>query len=152
MHPVYRKALGGTVMGCGLVLGAMLAQAELAPAVYKQMQDQAPEVLRILAHSVDISEVTRAYGSPGTKISGTKITTNVQIRALVEGVGRTATALKSGDIITVRYTVITYEPGPPPPGPHSAPILKPGEKARAFLKKEGDAYVLAALGESLLRE
>jgi hypothetical protein len=95
-------------------------RAELPPSAYEKMQSDAPEVLRI--------QVLRVTQQPGSDAS----TTNVSMLAQVIKVGRTATKLKPGDMITVNYKLVSHPAGWV--GPGEVPVLKENAESVAYLK------------------
>jgi hypothetical protein len=97
-----------------------LVRAELPPSAYEKMQSDAPEVLRI--------QVLRVTEQPGSDAS----TKDVSMLAQVLKVGRSASKLKSGDMITVNYKVVTHPPGWV--GPGEVPILEENKETVAYLK------------------
>lgn len=92
----------------------------LPPSAYIQMQRDAPEVLRI-----NVIRVTRDAKS----LSAAEIT----IVAEVLRVGKTATGLDSGDLITISYTVT--DRGANWTGPAEIPILEEGTETIAYMRQ-----------------
>jgi hypothetical protein len=80
--------------------------------------------------------------SQGTTGTHTAVTAEAQ----VQKVERTATNLKEGDTIQIKYT--HFRPKEPTPGPSEAPILKEGQTCPAFLRQlfGATSYMPAAGG------
>lgn len=95
-------------------------RAELPPSAYEKMQSDAPEVLRI--------QVLRVTQQPDSDAS----TTDVSVLAQIVKVGRSATKLKPGDMITVNYKVVSHPAGWV--GPGEVPVLKENAESVAYLK------------------
>jgi hypothetical protein len=114
------------------------AFAELPPHVYRDMQARSPERLTIKVKSVKAEE----RDEPERKL------TAVTAEAEVTAVERTASQLKPGQLIRIRYTHSDYKQ--PIAGPSQVPILREGETYPAFLSKNKDAdtYAPAAGGYS----
>jgi hypothetical protein len=112
------------LIACLFALFAALStpalRAELPPSAYEKMQSDAPEVLRI--------QVLRVTEQPGSDAA----TTNVSMLAQVVKVGRTATKLKPGDMITVNYQLVSHPAGWV--GPGEVPVLKENAESVAYLK------------------
>ena len=117
------------------------ASAELPPAVYRQRQAAAPEVLVIKVQSVITREMERADH---------KLISNT-VEALVEHVARTARDVKRGSLIRIFYTQRRYNQ--PVAGPSDVPTLKEGEVRPAFLSwdKETEVFSPAAGGFSFTK-
>ena len=114
------------------------AFAELPPYVYRDMQAKSPERLTIKVKSVKTEE----RDEPERKLVA------VTAEAEVVAVERTASELKPGQTIRIRYTHSEYKE--PMAGPSQVPILREGQTRPAFLtkNKEGDTYAPAAGGYS----
>lgn len=108
------------------------ALAELPPSAYEAMQAEAPEHLQIHVLRVDIE--------PGKKESAQ----DVLIMVTVEKVLRTASGLKTGDLINVAYTLEDRPAGWV--GPGQVPILTQGDNRVAYLRKleKPETYAPAA--------
>ena len=119
-------------------LSASAFAVELPPYVYRDMQAKSPERLTIKVKSVKTEE----RDEPARKL------TAVTVEAEVTQVERTASELKPGQTIRIRYTHTEYKE--PMAGPSEVPILREGETYPAFLNKnkEGDTYAPAAGGYS----
>ncbi len=135
------KGLRGKFLLTAAALVCLSASAfavELPPYVYKDMQAKSPERLTIKVKSVKREE----RDEPERKLVA------VTAEAEVTGVERTASGLKTGQTIRVRYTHTEYKQ--PVAGPSQVPILREGETYPAFLSKnkEGGAYSPAAGGYS----
>lgn len=118
-----------------LLLLATPARAELPPDAYRAMQQQAPEVLRIVVHSVDTS-ICWFWLCSGR---------DVVVQAEVKAVERTAGATKAGDRIEIRYRHVPLDGRS---GPRPIRIVREGEAIPAFLSREGDHFEPAARGAS----
>ncbi len=121
-----------------LVCLSASAFAELPPYVYRDMQAKSPERLTVKVKSVKTVE----RDEPERKL------VDVTVEAEVTAVERTASELKAGQTIRIRYTHTDYKQ--PMAGPSQVPILREGETYPAFLgkNKEGDTYAPAAGGYS----
>lgn len=97
--------------------------AEMSPAVYKKMQEESPESLRIKVLSVR----TSASRKPNRTV------TSVAVRARVLSAERTASNIKTGSVILVEYTHTAYDQ--PMAGPSQVPVLSEGKVYPAFLRK-----------------
>lgn len=102
------------------VFTAPLLRAELPPSAYEKMQSAAPEVLRI--------QVLRVTEQPDSDAS----TKDVSMLAQVLKVGRSASKLKPGDMITVNYKVASHSAGWV--GPGEVPILEENKESVAYLE------------------
>ena len=130
---------GQFLLAAALTIGVSAsALAELPPYVYRDMQAKSPERLTIKVKSVKTEE----RDEPERKLI------SVTAEAEVTAVERTASQLKPGRAIRIRYTRSDYKQ--PIAGPSQVPILREGETYPAFLSKnkEGDAYAPAAGGYS----
>src|SRR3712207_947968 len=112
--------------------------AELPPTIYRDMQAKSPERLTIKVRTVKTEE----------RDESERKLVAVAAEAEVVGVERTATELKPGQTIRIRYTRTDYKQ--PIAGPSQVPVLREGQTCPAFLRKdkEGDAYAPAAGGYS----
>ena len=131
---------GGSVLCAAALLVCLSAsvRAELPPEVYRDMQAKSPERLKIRVKSVKTEERDEAE----------RKLISVTAEAEVLEVGRTASELKPGQTIRIRYTHTEYKQ--PIAGPSQVPVLREGETYPAFLgkNKEGDTYSPAAGGYS----
>jgi hypothetical protein len=135
----WSSGIGKLLLACGaLVCLSASVFAELPPYVYRDMQAKAPERLTIKVKSVKTEE----RDEPGRKLIA------VTAEAEVVAVERTATELKPGRTISIRYTHTDYKQ--PIAGPSQVPVLREGETRPAFLRKHKDAetYAPAAGGYS----
>ncbi len=122
-----------------IALPALLVdvRAELPPTVYRDLQQKAPEVLRIRTDEV-ISK--QAAISDDRNWSET-------VHATVIEVVRTSSGVKVGDKITVSYPRMVPAEGQV--GPSPPPQLKTGAEYTAFLAKSDDGkFSLSARGMS----
>ncbi|HZS06548.1 MAG TPA: hypothetical protein VFD58_17050 [Blastocatellia bacterium] len=106
--------------------------AELPPYAYQQMQKAAPEYLEI-----EVRSVRTGRASDGIE---------VEVEAAVTGVRRSASHLRQGAVIRIRYVHDTRHligPGP-------IPVLEKGKKYPAFLRRDPKEKVWrpAAMGRS----
>ena len=127
-----------------MLVSAILAgtgRGELPPWVYKERQDKAPEALVIKVRSATRTEKVEKEGK----------TIDWKIEAEVEKVERSATRLKPGAVIEIRYVQRTYFQ--PMVGPSEIPALREGERCPAYLDggKEGRVYAPAAGGYSFTK-
>ena len=113
-----------------LFLGSLPAIAELAPPAYLALQAKAPEVIEI-----HVDKVKRGlWISPGEVVTAT-----------VKKVSKTASKLKVGDVIKIRYRHVKLKGA----GPSPIPLLTKNETYPAWLRKnEGGHYEPAARGYS----
>ena len=121
-----------------LVCLSASVRAELPPYVYRDMQAKSPERLTIKVRSVKTEERDEAE----------RKLVAVTAEAEVVAVERTASQLKPGQTIRIRYTRADHKQ--PIAGPSQVPILREGETYPAFLgkNKDGDTYAPAAGGYS----
>ncbi|MBV9470113.1 MAG: hypothetical protein JOZ57_12830 [Abitibacteriaceae bacterium] len=100
-----------------LLLPSFPAHAELPPDAYRHMQNAAPEFIYIQVLAVNTRNVPHGQ--------------NVDLKARVVVVKRTATRLRAGHIIHIDYfhrTTLLIGPGP-------VPLLETGKQYPAFLEK-----------------
>lgn len=117
--------------------------AEIEPKYYREWQAKAPEVLQIRVDEVH-PVVTSERLLTGDDML---IRTRVDAEATVEAVKRSASGLRPGDKIHIRYVSTRAEP--PMPGPRPIPVLKPGKSYPAFLLGVSKGlYAPAAKGAS----
>ena len=117
-------------------IAASVASAELPPSAYKERQEKAPEALVIRVRSVSKRETN---DEKWRQIDFT-------IEAEVQKVEHSATKLKPGTIIQIRYSQHQYRE--PIAGPSEVPALKEGQVCPAYLSGDGKAYSPAAGGYS----
>ena len=114
-----------------VVLFVPASQAEMSPAVYKQMQKNAPEFLEI--------EVLSA------KTTAAADEMMVDVDARVTRVTRSKSGLKVGNVIHISYSRRTKLLA----GPSPAPLLEKNKKYPAFLARPHEtSYEPAAGGKS----
>lgn len=106
------------------VVCPLLLRAELPPSAYETMQKAATDLLTIEVLRVEIEP----GDAPGRQ--------NVHVMALVNGVTRSASSVKEGDLINMIYTVTDREKGWT--GPGEIPILEERAKTMAYLVKDTD--------------
>ena len=114
-----------TIRCLTLLVSISVLCAELPPSAYEKMQSAAPEVLRVHVLRVDVEP---------TKDASTK---EVTMLAAALKVGRSKTKIKEGDMITVKYSVTTRQPGWA--GPGEVPILKQDTETVAYLAPAGES-------------
>jgi hypothetical protein len=121
-----------------LVFTCRASFAELSPAYYKQLQQQAPESLIIKVLSVKTVETSE----PQRKKFA------VTVEAQVEKVERSNSGLKRGSAIHIGY--VHFRDELPTAGASEVPILKKGQVYPAYLtkNKNGEVYAPAAGGLS----
>ena len=102
-------------------------QAEMPPSAYLSFQHDAPEALEV--------EITAVEQS--TAETKEAIITSVVLAAKVLNVKRTATKLKPGAIITIKYEHRESKM-PGWAGPSAVPILVKGDKYPAYLTQTGE--------------
>jgi hypothetical protein len=131
------------------------ASAEMPAAVYRRMQDTAPEMLDIKVLSVDRNFKGREVEEKNKRKARVE-TTSVVMTVRVETVSRTATGLKSGSIITINYQRKVHyhqvqDKYLPSPGAHLPATLNVGDTMKAYLRQTSDrTYSIAAEGESFI--
>jgi hypothetical protein len=134
-----RFAARGFVLAGTLAIAAfpLVAHAELPPHAYEELKKAAPEAIMLTVLDTKVRTVRDARYER----------TSVFAQARVDGVTRSKTGLKKGQIITLRtVTEKAIEPGWAGPAP--IPIVQKGQKYLAWLKRSGDAYYAAARGQS----
>jgi hypothetical protein len=131
----------GVVFVVASVIMIGTSRGELPPWVYKERQEKATEALVIKVRSATRTEKVEKEGK----------TINWKIEAEVEKVERSATRLKPGAVIEIRYVQHTYFQ--PMVGPSEIPALREGERCPAYLDggKEGKVYAPAAGGYSFTK-
>ena len=121
----------------GLVFSSQMARAELPPWVYAKMQNEAGEFLKI--------EVLKREG---TVRRGEHETSRFTLTAKVVCAARSASGLKPGATITIRYaTVLTHPAGWA--GGERIGIVEPGIYT-AYLSKSGGVYAPVAQTQSFI--
>jgi hypothetical protein len=128
--------LGMNVAAVVLAALAIPAWAEPADSVYRKLQKDAPEFVKIKVVSVKTSVKETAEA---------KII-SVVVEAKVLKVERSKSDLEKGDSIRIKYT--HHVDKEPVPGPSEVPIVKKGKVYPAFLKKKGKIYTPAAGGST----
>jgi hypothetical protein len=120
-----------------LIAMVLKASGELPPSVYKDLQANSPEALTILVEGVRVSST---QGKTATKLE-------ITAEARVETIQRSASGLKPGDVIRIRY--VHRDNKPPLPGPSEPEILTKNRIYPAFLiRSEKEVYTTAAGGYS----
>jgi hypothetical protein len=120
------------------LLFAAVAGAELPPYVYAGWQAAAGEALRVRV--VDVRVTDRGEGDPDR---GRPVAVVATLEVIE--VARSATGLKPGDRIAVRYDTRV---GSRIPGPSPIPVLTRGAESAAWLTRQGETYAPAAGGWS----
>jgi hypothetical protein len=101
-------------------------------------RDAATDVVSITVLSVD--QKTSTIGT----VDRSATTYDISLTARVDVVDRSSNDLTPQTKIIVHYGAQYYEgSNPPPPGGNYGTILKIGQKAKAYLKKNGNEYRLA---------
>jgi hypothetical protein len=124
------------VVAIGLLISSQVARAEISPRAYAKMQDEAGEVLQIEVLKTD-----------GKARRGQDETSRFILTAKVVCVGRSASGLKPGATITIRYSTVLESSamsGAMPIG-----VVEPGIYA-AYLTKSGATYAPVAIGQSFI--
>lgn len=122
------------------LLLAAVARAELPPYVYEEMQAAAGEALRVRVVDVKVTDTVVQTNDPG---GGRPVDVVAAVDVLA--VTRSATGLKPGDRVVVKYLTIADRTRPIS-GPSLIPVLKAGQETAAWLTRDGDAYAAAAGG------
>jgi hypothetical protein len=120
----------------GFLISSQMAWAEMPPRAYMEMQDEAREALQIEVLKID-----------GKVRRGQDETSHFTLKAKVVCVGRSATGLKPGATITIRYSTVLESSamsGAMPIG-----IVEPGIYA-AYLTKSGATYAPVAISQSFI--
>ena len=119
-------------------LDLAISVSELPPDVYKADQAESPEALMIKVKSVAIAKTKQTWG----------IRSDITADAEVEAVTRSASGLRVGDRIRIKYSHSTYTQ--PIAGPSEPDILREGRSYPAFLAKspKDGSYTLEAGGYS----
>ncbi|MFT4176172.1 MAG: hypothetical protein QM627_05910 [Luteolibacter sp.] len=129
----------GTWIFC-LLLGVTVAKGELSPEVYRDLQKEAEEELRI-----KVSKVTSKPAGIFDRSNWTET-----IEATVVEVVRSKSGVKKGEVISIVYHRLVPKKGWV--GPSPPPRLKEGNEYPAFLKRdEGQRFSIAARGMSFTR-
>jgi len=118
---------------------AATISAELPPAVYKELQDRAPEYLVIRVLSVESRQSDEQES----------VRFDVTAEARIQEVTRSASGLKAGAVIRISYVTKRHKQ-PAWVGPSPVPMLVEGWVGPAFLakSKERSTYAPAAGGQS----
>lgn len=119
----------------GLLALPCPAGAELPPSVYTDMQGSAPEAIEIRVEKVDVSICW--FGLCDGQ--------DVVVQAEVKAVTRSATGLKPGARIEIRYRHVSLGQSS---GPRPIRIVEAGETTPAFLARAEGHYRAAARGAS----
>lgn len=118
-----------------LLLCPALAAAEIAPEYYAKDQRRAPEALTVKVLDVDTSVCWF------NACDARDVTAKVQVVT----VERTATGLKPGATLTVKYQRTNMKGRS---GPRPVDLLVEGQTVPAFIEKAGAHYTTAARGAS----
>jgi hypothetical protein len=128
-----------------VILAALAIFAEISPEEYRKMQQASPDVVYIQVSSVDLHRHI-AKGS-GCSWWDFEMRRDATVEARVLDVVRTASGLRRGATITIKYTSIKRCYGWN--GARSNELLQPNERVYAFLQRDaGGVYVPAARGAS----
>lgn len=116
--------------------------ADYPPSVYVEMQESAPEVFRI--------QVQQVHTEPTTQMTAAFHPILVDVKAKVVEVLRTASGVKAGEDIPIRYISFGNPPGVV--GLVGPEILEAQTAYMAYLQldQEQNAFVIAAKGESFV--
>ena len=120
-----------------LVLFLALASkvsAELPPQAYAAAKQNAPELVAFQVEHISVS--SKSYGSKA-----------ITIRGRINEICRTESGLRTGDSITVRYTIRSTAFN----GPSRCPLLKQNGVYAGYLKKTGGVFTVSAWGQSFIR-
>jgi hypothetical protein len=104
----------------------------LPPDVYKADQAQSPEALKITVTRVDIRKAKEARGTRS----------NITAEAKVLEVKRSASKLRAGDKVLIRYSHFRHNQ--PIAGPSEPDILQEGRTYPAFLKRDAAGHYTPA--------
>lgn len=132
------RAVAAFCLSAAIVLAALpTVRAELPPQVYQEYQNEAPEAVTLTVRSVKRTEKKE---TEFTSIS-------IVAEARIDKVNRSATGLKPGDVIRIKYE--HRKDREPMPGPSQPDIVTEGASYPAFLEKQKDGtYGIAARGYS----
>jgi hypothetical protein len=123
---------------------ALNAFAELPPEVYRELQQKSPELVQIV---VTDAEIDRDFHKPrGCGFFEFEIERHVVVKARVTSVVRSASGLRPGMAIEIRYSSTRHCEGWA--GPRPIPVLDEDQRVFAYLRKAGSGYVPAARGAS----
>jgi hypothetical protein len=142
------QLLAATAFGAGLAATEVFA--EIPISVLRDMQDKAPEALRIHVLTVDRQSRRREFEDRG----GHKIveeTISLTASARVQTVLRSATGLTAGSVVTIQYEINRRTPGGAT-GASPPFILANGSTVRVYLSKAsgGSSYSPAAVSQSFV--
>ena len=126
------------------------ARAEMPPQAYAEMQEKAPEFLKI-----EVLSSTKESGAAENTINledlkkGVK-SFHIHLTAKVLEVERSASGVKTGDVIKIDYTRTERPKGTGWVGPSEIPVLKKGDVTEAYLdeNKKLNSFSPAARGRS----
>jgi hypothetical protein len=130
------------------VAAAPLTFGEIAPEVYKAMQQAAPEVLYVEVTDVDVDR--DLHKPSGCGFFEFEVERNVTLQAKVLRVVRSRSGVRPGAVITVPYQSVRRCSGFT--GPRPIPLLTEGTKTYAYLTAAGRSFAPAALGASFSPE
>jgi hypothetical protein len=128
----------------GVVLTSADAHADMSWSQYLALREQAPEVLQVIVNSV--TESTKDEMVPVGPYQHRQRTSDVVARLGIKAVLRTASGLRPGDVITLRYQIVLKDTGFPAVWPPR--LLKTNEQLKVYLQKQAEAYALAAMKAS----
>jgi hypothetical protein len=135
---VFKSAIVVCEIGFFLIAAGNFVLAAVPISTIQSWRDAATDVVSITVLSVDQKTSTKPYSGP----DGSVTTYDISLTARVDAVDRSANALTPQTTIIVHYNAQYYEPVPPPGGNYGT-ILKINQKAKAYLKKDGNEYRLA---------
>jgi hypothetical protein len=135
---VFKSAIAICEIGLFVIAAGNFVLAAVPISTIQSWRDAATDVVSITVLSVDQKTSTKPYGGP----DGSVTTYDISLTARVDVVDRSANGLTPQTTIIVHYDAQYYEPVPPPGGNYGT-ILKINQKAKAYLKKNGNEYRLA---------
>jgi hypothetical protein len=135
---MFKSAIAICAIGFFVIAAGSFVLAAPAPSTIQSWRDAATDVVSITVLSVDQKTSTK----PLVGSDGSVTTYDISLTARVDVVDRSANALTPQATIIVHYGAQYYE-GFTPVGGNYGTILKIGQKAKAYLKKNGNEYRLA---------
>ncbi len=129
------RAACSTILCACLSLVVCAASAEIQPKYYAQMQASAPEVIYLDVKDVDLEWCLISCESR-----------DVVVQATVVSVERSATGLKTGQAIVVKY--VHFSPSGGWVGPRPTPVLQKGKTVAYLSRAAAGHYEPAARGYS----
>lgn len=131
-------------MIAALIAMSPAALGELAPEVYRAMQQASPELLHLEILSV---EIDRDFHKPdGCGFFEFEIERNVVVKAKVLSVIRSRAGVRPSAVLEIEYTSVKRCSGFS--GPRSIPVLSEKDRVCAYLEKTSRGFAPAARGAS----